>query len=445
MIIKREQMMSALFAFAARRPREEYGIIRNMKNEREKNNRTELLYETDGMLTEFDAVVINASKEEATGRDYVELDRTAFFPEGGGQGADTGMLETADKEKIRVTDVQTINGYVRHYVEKEIPEGTSVKGLVDKDQRFSRMQNHGAEHLVCGLIHSTYGYDNVGFHLSDDELVIDINGPLSKDQLADIEERANRIVFENVPVTISFPTEEEAALTDFRSKIEDLSNIRLVTIEGYDVCACCAPHVSSTGQFGSIKILSFMPHRGGTRITMTAGMDAYKDHVMLHDDNAKIMEILSSKRDETAKSVSDHNDRFLALKEENTCLRRELSKLVSQQVVSKLKEKAAWETYPETFFTDALDPVGLRNLVNEAVKVYDGPICAFLGNDKDGYRYIFGVRKDKAEEAQLRKFADDFNNKCCAKGGGSDIMIQGTSNASKKDIEEYFSKKAEKA
>ena len=416
-----------------------------MKNEREKNNRTELLYETDGMLTEFDAVVISASCDEPTGRCFVELDRTAFFPEGGGQDADTGTLETTDSEKIRVTDVQTVDGLVRHYVEKDITEGTRVRGLIDKEKRFSRMQNHGAEHLVCGLIHSTYGYDNVGFHLSDEELVIDINGPLSKEQLSDIEERANRIVFENVPITISFPTEDEAQGIDFRSKIEDLSNVRLVTIEGYDVCACCAPHVTSTGQFGSIKILSFMPHRGGTRITMIAGMDAYRDHVMLHDDNARIMEILSSRRDETAQSVSDHNDRLLALKEENAGLRRELSKLVSRQVVARLKEKAAGETYPEAFFTDALDPVGLRNLVNDAVKVYDGPVCAFLGNDPDGYRYIFGVRKDKAEEADLKKLADDFNTKCRAKGGGSDIMIQGTSNATKKDIEEYFSKRAEKA
>ena len=416
-----------------------------MKNEREKNNRTELLYETDGMLTCFDAVVIAASKDETTGRDYVELDRTAFFPEGGGQNADTGMIETPDKGKTRVTDVQTVDGCVRHYVEKSIPEGTPVLGLIDKEKRFSRMQNHGAEHLVCGLIHTTYGYDNVGFHLSDDELVIDINGPLSKEQLSDIEERANRIVFENVPVTISFPTEEEAEGLDFRSKIEDLSNVRLVTIEGYDVCACCAPHVNSTGQFGSIKILSCMPHRGGTRITMIAGMDAYRDYLMLHEDNAKIMEILSSKREETAKALSDHNDRFLALKEENANLRREMSKLVSEQVVAKLKEKPADETYPETFFTDSLDPVGLRNLVNDAVKVYNGPVCAFLGNDADGYRYIFGIRKDRTEEADLRKLADDFNTKCSAKGGGSDIMIQGTSNASEKDIIEYFSKRAEKA
>lgn len=416
-----------------------------MKNERDNNNRTVLLYETDGMLTEFDAVVIASSNDEVTGRYFVELDRTAFFPEGGGQKADTGMMEVGDKEKIAVTDVQTIDGCVRHYVKKCIPEGAKVRGLIDKEQRFSRMQNHGAEHLVCGLIHSSYGYDNVGFHLSDDELVIDINGPLSKEQLSKIEERANMIVFENVPVTISFPTEEEAGGIDFRSKIEDLSNVRLVTIEGYDICACCAPHVNSTGQFGSIKILSFMPHRGGTRITMIAGMDAYRDHVMLHDDNARIMELLSSKRNETARTVGEFCERSLALKEENTNLKRDLSKLLSEQLVEKLRERRQGLSEPEVYFTDMLDPVGLRNLVNDAVKVYNGPVCAFLGNDTDGYRYIFGVNKDAAAKAGLKALADDFNTKCCAKGGGSDIMIQGTSSASQKDIAEYFSKRAEKA
>ena len=200
----------------------------------------------------------------------------------------------------------------------------------------------------------------------------------------------------------------------------------------------------STGQFGSIKILSFMPHRGGTRLTMIAGMDAYRDHVMLHDDNARIMDILSAGRDKTADAVNDHNKRFLALKEENTQLRREISKLVTEGVVSALKEKAK-ETGPEAFFTDALDPVGLRNLVNECVKVYDGPVCAFLGNDKDGYRYIFGVRDALAEGANLRGFSNDFNSRCSGKGGGSDVMIQGTSMAKREDIMKFVEKVREKA
>ena len=411
-----------------------------MKNERENRGRTILLYETDGMMTVFDAVVISSQRDEETQKCFVELDRTAFFPEGGGQKADTGYLVMADNRKIRVEDVQTVDGCVRHYVENIICENEKVTGMIDADQRFSRMQNHGAEHLVCGLIHNEYGYENVGFHLGDDGLVIDINGPLSGDQIREIEEKANRAIFENVPVTVSFPSEEEAKELDFRSKIEDLSDVRLVSIEGYDVCACCAPHVNFTGQFGSIKILSYMPHRGGTRITMIAGMDAYRDHVMLHGSNAVIMDVLSAKREAVAEAVREHNDRFLALKEENTVLRRKLSELVANGFSSELEKKPADSTRPEIFFTDVLDPVGLRNLVNDCTKVYGGPVCAFLGNDKEGYRYIFGVKKERAKEAAIAALAKDFNEKCKAKGGGSEIMIQGTSTAYRKDIEEYFKK-----
>ncbi len=415
-----------------------------MKNERETSNRTELLYETDGMMTEFDAQVTAVSKDEGSGLFMAELDRTAFFPEGGGQPADTGELVFANREKAQVVDVHHVDGRVWHYTKQPVEEGVKVRGILDREKRFSRMQNHGAEHLVCGLIHNRFGYDNVGFHLTDKELVIDINGPLTKDQLSEIEEEANRIVFENVPVTISFPTEEEAKDIPYRSKIDDLTDIRLVTIEGYDICACCAPHVNYTGQFGSIKILSFMPHRGGTRITMIAGMDAYKDHVMLHEENAKVMECLSAQRDKTGAAVSEHNDRFLALKEENASLRKKMAQLVTDEILLKIRENGGGNSCV-TFFTDDLDPVGLRNLVNACTKEHGGPVCAFLGNDMTGYRYIFGVGKDNAPDAGLKSLADDFNENCFGKGGGSDVMIQGTSSASRKDIEEYFAKRPEKA
>ena len=137
-----------------------------MKNERENRDKTELLYETDGMMTEFEAEVISASEDPSKGR-YVVFDRTAFFPEGGGQQADTGTITAEDGTVVNVTDVQTVCGQVRHYTDGSVPEGTRVIGRIDAGKRYSRMQSHGAEHLVSGLIHSTFGYDNVGFHMSD--------------------------------------------------------------------------------------------------------------------------------------------------------------------------------------------------------------------------------------------------------------------------------------
>ncbi|MCR5832000.1 MAG: alanyl-tRNA editing protein [Lachnospiraceae bacterium] len=412
-----------------------------MKNEREYNNKTELLYETDGMMTEFEATVITASRDGEKG-DYVVLDRTAFFPEGGGQQADTGEIIPEGQTAIGVTDVRTVDGQVRHYIKGSVKEGVKITGKIDGNVRYPRMQSHGAEHLVSGLVHSTYGYDNVGFHMSDRELVIDFDGPLSDEQLRQIEERANRIVFENAPVTVSFPSEEEAKNIPYRSKIDGLENIRLVTIEGYDICACCAPHVNSTGQFGVIKILSSMPHRGGTRVTMIAGMDAYRDYADLHDNNARIVELLSAERGKTAEYVLDLTEKMKSLKEEKVSAMRETARLVTEGALERIGKREPGSEDCEVIFTGSLDPKGMRDLVNECVKVCGGPVCAFCGSDTDGYRYIFGVRKDAAERADLRLLNEKFNRECSGKGGGSEIMVQGTSTAKRINIEMFFSSKA---
>ncbi len=413
----------------------EYVIIRLMKNERDKNGITELLYEHDGMLTEFDAKVVSSGKCEEGDGYYAVLDRTAFFPEGGGQDADTGELIRSDGQRIAVTDVQTVNGQVRHYVDKDIAAGESVHGCINAPVRFLRMQNHGAEHLVCGLIHSTYGYDNVGFHMTKEGMVIDINGPLSKEDLSDIEKRANRAVYENVPITVSFPTPEEAEKIPYRSKLDIENNVRLVTIEGYDVCACCAPHADSTGRFGVIKILGSIPHRGGVRITLVAGENAYRDYCMLHDDNAVIMELLSAGRDKTASYTVDLLERQSLLKEENKALRQKLTAIETEEVLSRIRAGNMDQPY-EVIFSDTDDMVQLRNLVNECTKIFDGIVCAFMGKDGD-YRYIFACREGNDK---LKSLTQDFNQKHSGRGGGSNIMVSGSSAAVRSDIEDYFSR-----
>lgn len=408
-----------------------------MKNERDKNGKTELLYETEGMLTEFDAVVTEASSEN--GKNYVVLDRTAFFPEGGGQDADTGVLESCDAGTVKVTDVRTVDGTVRHYTDGAIPKNSIVKGKIDSEARFSRMQCHGAEHLISGIIHNMFGYDNVGFHTTKEGYVIDISGPLSDAQIREVEERANRAVFENVPVTISFPTFEEAMDIDYRSKLDISDNIRLVTIEGYDVCACCAPHLSSTGRFGVIKIIDSMPHRGGMRLTMIAGMDAYRDYAMLHDDNAKIMKLLSAPRTAAAEFTKDLAGRMTGLKEEINELKKKITALETGAALDLLAKRDEGDTSPYLVFSDCLDPVGLRELVNACTKKAPGIVCAFSGGD-NAKRYIFAVGEDKKDRFDLLSLVADFNEKCCGKGGGSAVMAQGTCTMNRGLIESYFEK-----
>ena len=184
------------------------------------------------------------------------LDKTAFFPEGGGQGADKGTLNG-----VEVLDVQNRGEEIVHTVTQEIPAGTEVTGKLDWDLRFVRMQSHSAEHVVSGTVHAMFGYENVGFHMSERSMAVDFSGPLTAENILEVELAVNQAVWENRSITASFPTREEAQAISYRSKLEITEGLRLVTIDGVDCCACCAPHVGSTGEIGLIKIMDFYPNK----------------------------------------------------------------------------------------------------------------------------------------------------------------------------------------
>ena len=197
---------------------------------------TEKLFYTDSHLQEFTAEVVSCRPCD-NGYEAV-LSRTAYFPEGGGQAEDTRVIDG-----IRVYDVQEKGEQIFHYLEGELEEGKTVTGQIDWDKRFSRMQQHSGEHIVSGIVHARFGYDNVGFHLNDELCTLDLSGPLTKEELREVENAANEAVFANVPVQISYPSKEKLKTLDYRSKIEIDGQVRIVTIPGYDVCACCAEAV----------------------------------------------------------------------------------------------------------------------------------------------------------------------------------------------------------
>ena len=232
---------------------------------------TKKLYDLDSHLRDFSATVLRCAPD---GERYaVVLDQTLFFPEGGGQPADTGVLGGA-----RVLDVQITPEAIVHYTDAPLMPGTQVRGEIDWPQRFRRMQGHSGEHIISGLIHSEYGFDNVGFHLGEDTITMDYNGELTWPQLMHIEQLANEAVYRNVPIRTEYPSAERLAQMTYRSKLDLTEDVRIVTVEGYDVCACCAPHVSCTGEIGAIKFTSVMRHRGGIRVTILCGSDAEVDY-----------------------------------------------------------------------------------------------------------------------------------------------------------------------
>ena len=248
---------------------------------------TEKLYYSDGHLSRFTARVTSCEKEDGTWA--VKLDRSAFFPGGGGQEADEGVLSD-----MKLLGLREEGEDIVHLTPAPLEPGALVEGRIDWPLRFSRMQGHSGEHILSGTVHRLFGYDNVGFHMGEEAITIDFSGELSREDLSRAELEANRAIWRDVPVRTLLPTPGELAAMDYRSKKELTGQVRIVEIEGVDLCACCAPHVSHSGEVGLLKIIDSMRHRGGTRLTLLCGEAALLDYEALHENNAAVSAALSA-------------------------------------------------------------------------------------------------------------------------------------------------------
>ena len=375
---------------------------------------TEKLYYIDSHLFDFEATVLDC-RETETGW-AVLLDKTAFFPEGGGQPADTGFIAS-----IPVTDVQEQGGEILHFCGQALPVGDHLPCRVEREQRLVRMQNHSGEHIVSGLAHRLYGCENVGFHMGEDCMTIDFDRELSWQQLMEVETLANRAVRDNLPVLCSFPEGEALEKLEYRSKLDLTENVRIVEIPGIDRCACCAPHVVRTGEIGLIKILDAERHRGGVRLSLCCGMLALQDYRIKQENIAAISQALSAKRHETAGAVARLLAEQQKAKERIAALSMELARLKA-------------ESCPATggnlcVFDNVLDEVALRELVNLLMEKCGGIAAAFSGSDETGYRYIMGSRR-----VDLRRCAKEINCLIDGRGGGKPQMIQGSAAADARRI-----------
>lgn len=381
-----------------------------------------LFYE-DSHITDFTATVISCEFAEDKKQYRVLLNATAFFPEEGGQSADKGTLNGQP-----VLDVQIENDLIYHYVAKEIPAASTATGHVDWEQRFDFMQQHSGEHIISGLVHSTFGYNNVGFHLSVNEVTLDFDSELTPKQLRDIELRANEIIYRNLPVEITYPSKEELASLAYRSKIEIEGQVRIVTIPGVDVCACCAPHVERTGEIGMIKITNCQSHRGGVRLNILCGARALVDYNKKQDSVSAVSVALSAKQDLVADAVLKVKEDMLRQQERINHLQAKYLALC----ISTLP--APSEAENAVLFVDKMDTIALRNTVNILVERYNGFCGVFSGSEEDGYSFIVGSKnKDCKELAQI------LRTQLGAKCGGNTPMIQGSVAAPAERIREALS------
>lgn len=346
----------------------------------------------------------------------VVLDKTAFFPEGGGQTGDTGWFN-----EIAVTDTREKGGIVYHETKAPLEAGTQVAGKIDFAARFDKMQQHTGEHILSGIVCSTYGYNNVGFHLSSEITTLDFDGELSAEQVRVVEERVNQAIHDNIPVQVKFPTKAELTELEYRSKIEIEGQVRIVEIHGIDRCACCAPHVKTTAEVGILKILSCERHRGGCRLTIVCGMRALKDYQQKQESVGKISAALSAKPEKVAEAV-EH------LQEQQQKLREQLNHIQSMYLQEKL-EKIHPSDACVCVFEKVLDSIAMRNFVNAAMEKCDGICGAFIGNDQNGYHYILG---SKAKD--VRAVSKILNERFGGKGGGKPQMVQGSLQGGEQEI-----------
>ena len=378
---------------------------------------TEKLYDLNSLLFTFEAQVLEC-REVPDGWALL-LDRTAFFPEGGGQLADTGRIGPA-----RVLDVQQHEGEILHYTDRALAPGRYACAL-DAEQRLRRMQGHSGEHVVSGLIHTLYGLENVGFHMGESCMTMDYSGELTWEQLMTAETRANEAVRADLPIRAWYPGEAELAALSYRSKKELNEAVRIVEIPGIDRCACCAPHMPSTGCIGLIKILTAERHRGGVRITCLCGLDALEDYRLRQDSAAAISQLLSVPRADIAAAVG----KLLQEQEERKAQLVELS----ERYIALRAETAAPCGAHFCLFEQELSEAALRELVNRLVPRTEGVAAVFWGDDEQGYRYILGSRR-----VDLRANARAVNAALQGRGGGSPAMIQGRASASAEAIRKYW-------
>ncbi len=379
----------------------------------------ELFYK-DAYLKEFDAQVVSC---EQTKKGYaVILNDTAFYPEGGGQPADHGTMNG-----IKVTDVRRNGDDVIHYLEQPVEAGMQVHCQIDWLRRFDHMQCHTGEHMVSGLIHKHYGYENVGFHLGEEVIQIDFDGMLTWQQLMEIEREANALIWKNEEIIVEYPSEAELKEIDYRSKKELTGTVRIVTVPDADCCACCGTHVSRTGEIGLIKILSVAKHKNGIRAEMVCGMRALREMEIVYDQNRSISVQLSARMHETAAKVE-------ALAADSANKSRLLHEMSAKQMAAKLKEVEENQNLVIDF-EEGADRMARTSFCNDLVQVKHAKVAAVMNKETSGYSYLI-----ISDGVDLRAKSKELNAALNGRGGGKSDNLQGSFQATEEEIRTVLEK-----
>lgn len=377
---------------------------------------TKRLFDENPYMTEFSATVL--CWKQAEGAFFAALDRTAFFPEGGGQFCDLGTLYNAD-----VLDVQEDkDGVIWHKINKPVETGIIVNGKIDFRRRFDFMQQHSGEHIFSGLAHSRFDATNVGFHLGTEITTLDLDVPLDEEKVALLEREANEAVYKNLPIEISYPAAEELAVLPYRSKKELSGRVRIVTVPGYDICACCGTHVARTGEIGIIKITSFQNYKGGTRLFMLCGSRAFEDYRRKNADVLRVTTSLSIKPEELCQGVERLSAEITEHKIYESSIKKELFAMKAASLGSG--ERIA-------VFEENLTPDEIRRFCLTLSGSF-GIAAVFCGKNGE-WKYAAA-----AKERDCRAVSKALNESFGGRGGGRPELVQGGCGGTREEIEALF-------
>lgn len=383
---------------------------------------TEKLYYSDAYLTEFECKVLDLYTDDRY--IYVETDRTAFFPEGGGQTSDRGWLGSAYVENVQIEGEKII-----HFVEnteenvETLKNSTFLKGKIDFEKRFSDMQQHSGEHIFSGVVNKLYGYNNVGFHLGSEVVTLDFDGILNENDICKVENLVNKAVWDNIEIKVLYPTDDELSQMKYRSKIEIEGQVRIVEIPGVDVCACCAPHVKMTGEIGIIEVVNFEKYKGGTRVSILCGDRALRDIRHKLNENRKISVLTKAKQSETSEAV----ERLLKEKE-----RLEYELVGANRELLMIKAEKIENDKRIIIFDKKLDGKLLLEFT-EAIKLKADDFVACFCGENGYFRYCIA-----SKAVDLRPLAKELNSAFSGKGGGRGEMIQGSLCGDEEKLTEFL-------
>lgn len=381
---------------------------------------TRKLYYEDAHMRTFSGNVLSC---ENTPKGWeVILDATAFYPEGGGQAADTGILGG-----VAVLDTRERGDAVVHLCDGPLEVGAMVEGTLDYEPRFRRMQQHSGEHIVSGIINRRYGYHNTGFHMGSDIITIDFDGVIPVEDLPAIEAEANSAVWQNLPVICWYPTPEELPTVPYRTKRALPWPVRIVRIPSFDSCACCGTHVKATGEIGLIKLFSVMGFRGGTRMEMSCGSRALALLNQAYEQNKLVSQAFSAQIAETGAAAQRMNEALAEQKYRAQGLEKRIFAAIAAGYAGKGNI---------LHFEEGVESAAVRELADAIAAVCGGTAAVFSGTEEDGYAFCLVSRT-----GDLRQLGKEMTGALHGRGGGKPAFQQGRVQAKRAQIETFFAQR----